>query len=165
MTTSTFSYKALLGKLSAAEVKCIVIGGAAAVLHGSSMLTKDLDIVPDRSPDNVDRLEGALRDLDAIVRDPAGRRIVPPRWALEGDRPVLMQTSLGPLDSLGTLRDGRGYAELVDRSLPLPDFPGIRFLDLDTLIEVKLAAGRPKDLQGAAILQALKEELEEPGAD
>jgi hypothetical protein len=156
---SGFSYKALLQHLSAAGVRCIVIGGAAAVLHGSSMLTKDLDIVPDRSAENLDRLEAVLRELGALIRDPARRRIEPPRWALEGERPVLMQTSLGPLDALGTLNDGRGYEDLVDRSLPIPGYPGIRFLDLPTLIEVKLAAGRPKDLQGVAILKALEDEL------
>ena len=160
MSASGFSYQALLRELSDAKVRCIIIGGAAAVLHGSSMLTKDLDIVPDRSSANIDRFESVLRKLDALIRDPARRRIVPPRWALEGDRPVLMQTRLGPLDSLGALNDGRGFAELLQQSLPLPGFPGIRFLDLPTLIEVKLAAGRPKDLQGVAILRALQDETD-----
>jgi hypothetical protein len=123
------------------------------------MLTKDLDIVPERSSENIDRLQVVLQKLGALIRDPARRRLEPPRWALEGERPVLMQTSLGPLDTLGTLNDGRGYAELLDHSLPIPDYPGIRFLDLPTLIEVKLAAGRPKDLQGVAILKALHEEV------
>ena len=48
---ATFSYKALLRELSEARVNCIIIGGAAAVLHGSTMLTNDLDIIPDRSPE------------------------------------------------------------------------------------------------------------------
>lgn len=157
-TADAFSYKELLRELSSAGVRCIVIGGAAAALHGSSMLTNDLDIVPDRDPANLDRLEGVLKNVGALIRDPARRRIEPPRWALEGDRPVLMTTRLGPLDVLGALNDGRGYHELVERSLALPDYPGARFLDLPTLIEVKLAAGRIKDLQAVAILRALEED-------
>jgi hypothetical protein len=156
-----FSYTALLDELSGAGVRCIVIGGAAAALHGSSMLTNDLDIVPDRAAENLDRLQSVLASLHALIRDPARRRIEPPRWALEGERPVLMTTRLGPLDVLGSLNDGRGYDALVDHSLPLPDHPGVRFLDLPTLIEVKLAAGRVKDLQAVAILRALADEPDE----
>lgn len=160
MTGSGFSYKSLLRALSDGGVQCIVVGGAAAALHGSTMLTKDLDIVPDRSPANLDRFEAVLRGLDALIRDPARRRIQPPRSALERPGPVLMQTRFGPLDSLGELDDGRGFGELIEHCRPIPGYPYVHYLNLSTLIEVKLAAGRPKDLQAVAILRALQQELE-----
>jgi hypothetical protein len=57
-----------------ATVDYIVVGGVAATLHGSPRLTMDLDIVPDPSPANVDRLATALEPLDASIREPGRRK-------------------------------------------------------------------------------------------
>ena len=53
-------FRALLTSLATAGVKFILVGGAAAVAHGSARLTQDLDVVYDRSPDNVRLLVAAL---------------------------------------------------------------------------------------------------------
>ena len=45
-------FEALLAALARHAVAFIVVGGAAAIAHGSSRLTQDLDIVYDRSPAN-----------------------------------------------------------------------------------------------------------------
>jgi hypothetical protein len=52
----------------AAGVRFIVVGGAAAVIHGAPITTQDLDIVPDQSSDGIDRLADALVRLDACFR-------------------------------------------------------------------------------------------------
>ena len=46
----------------------MLIGGLAAVAHGSAIPTTDLDLVPDASQDNLGRLAGALSDLEAKLR-------------------------------------------------------------------------------------------------
>jgi len=53
-------FDALLARLSQHEVAYILVGGAAAIAHGSSRLTQDLDIVYQRTSSNLDRLVMAL---------------------------------------------------------------------------------------------------------
>ena len=103
----------LISALCAGGVDFIVVGGAAAVLHGAPVTTLDLDIVPDQSVANVGRLLEVLRTLDARIRDPARRDLRPDERLLSGTGQVLLTTRLGPLDVLCRLHDGRGYAELL----------------------------------------------------
>jgi hypothetical protein len=43
----------LLRLLAGAEIRFLIVGGIAATVHGSTQLTEDLDVVYDRSPDNL----------------------------------------------------------------------------------------------------------------
>lgn len=152
----------LLRRLADAGVEFIVVGGAAAVLHGAPITTEDLDIVHRRSPQNVARLKSLLDELDARVRELANRRLPPQESVLLGDGHVLLSTRLGPLDCLGTLIDGRGFEELVSHSESITD-EGAEFLvvDLPTLIELKTKTGRAKDRLMLPVLIALAEQLDD----
>ena len=88
------------------EVQFIVVGGVAAVLQGAPIVTIDLDIVHARDASNVARLKTALDSLGAIYRHQHGRRIPARASVLAGPGHNLMQTSVGPIDALGSL-DGR----------------------------------------------------------
>ncbi|MGB7413939.1 MAG: nucleotidyl transferase AbiEii/AbiGii toxin family protein [Thermosynechococcaceae cyanobacterium] len=55
----------LLNLLAEYKVEFIIIGGVAAVVHGSSRLTQDLDIVYQRTPQNLEHLAAALKSLIA----------------------------------------------------------------------------------------------------
>jgi predicted nucleotidyltransferase len=70
-----------------------------------------------------------------------------------------LTTTIGDIDLLGDIVGSGGYDDLVDRTIVLEVF-GIRCrcLDLERLIEVKRAAGRPKDLEVIAELEAILEE-------
>lgn len=153
----------LLRRLSDARVEFIVVGGAAAVLHGAPITTEDLDIVHQRAPENVARLKALLDDLHSHVRELANRRLPVSESALAGEGHVLLSTDLGPLDCLGTVAEGRGFEELFAHSQIVSD-AGIRFrvLDLPTLIEIKEKTGRAKDRLMLPVLLALFDELEEP---
>ena len=130
----------LLRRLVDAEVEFIVVGGAAAVLHGAPITTEDVDIVHRRTIENVARLKGVLDELEGHV---------------------LLSTRLGPLDCLGTLVDGRGFEELVSHSESIEDEGAkIRVVDLPTLIDIKTKTGRAKDRLMLPVLVALAEELE-----
>ena len=59
---------ALLAALYLAEVRFIVVGGAAAQLHGATLGTLELDIVHQRDPANVAKLLSLLNELDAFHR-------------------------------------------------------------------------------------------------
>lgn len=54
--------RSLLQALVGAGVQFILVGGAAAVIHGAPITTQDVDIVPERDPDNISSLG---RDIDA----------------------------------------------------------------------------------------------------
>jgi len=150
----------LLRRLVDAEVEFIVVGGAAAVLHGAPITTEDLDIVHRRTPENVARLKNLLLELDTHVRELANRRLAPQESALLGEGHVLLSTRLGPLDCLGALVDGRGFEELVSHSESIRDEGAeFRVLDLSTLIDIKTKTGRAKDRLMLPVLFALAEEL------
>jgi predicted nucleotidyltransferase len=157
---------AAIAFLAEAGVDFIVIGGAAATLHGSPQGTLDLDIIRHRTPDNIARLLRVLDDLQAYTRLDR-RRVHVDESHLEGDGALLLATRLGPLDLLGTLNDGRGYEELLPHT-DLFEIAGhaVRVLDLPTLIEVKAAAGRDKDkLAVAHLLAILRRPAHQDGED
>ncbi len=71
-------FDGLLTTLAHHQVKFIVIGGAAAIAHGSARLTQDLDIVYERSGENLRALVAALADYTPYLRGaPSG---LPFRW-------------------------------------------------------------------------------------
>jgi hypothetical protein len=150
---------ALLAALAAAGVEHIVVGGAAAVLHGAPITTQDLDVVYRRTADNIDRLAALLDDLDALARGPEGRRLRPDRSHLEAGGVLLLATRLGPFDPMAKLGDGRGFEDLLAHTELFEDEGlSLRVLDLPTLIEVKAAANRAKDRLALPILIALARE-------
>lgn len=152
----------LIEALLRAEVDFLVVGGAAAVLHGAPTTTWDLDIVYSRTEENLDRLTSLLEELQALVRDPGGRELRPSRSHLEAAGQLRLLTDLGPMDLLGRLHDGRGYDELLAHSQVVGDEDfNVRLLDLDTLIEVKMATGRAKDKLMVPALLALRDDIGE----
>jgi hypothetical protein len=73
-----------------------------------------------------------------------------------------LTTSLGPVDLLGEIAGGGLYQDLVPHTLQADLFGHpCRCLGLEKLIDVKRAAGRPKDLEAIAELTALREEAAE----
>ncbi len=151
----------LVDALLGGAVDFIVVGGASAILHGALAMTQDLDVVHDMTAENAERLTTVLERLDAFVRDPGERRLRPSRAHLVAGGQLNLTTNLGPLDLLGRLHDGRGYHELLPHSEIVSDGDRrVRVVDLPTLIEVKRAAGRPKDRLVVPILLALLRERE-----
>ena len=128
------------------RVDFIVVGGVAAILEGAPVSTFDLDIVHRPSEENLSRLLAALNEINAIYKDPAGRTISPDLERLRTFKLHLLSTDLGPLDILSRIGDGMTWEDLKNRSRQhdLEEFE-VRAIDLDTLIETKAHANRPKD--------------------
>ena len=53
--------------LNEAGVDYVVVGGFAAVVRGSSLPTRDIDIVPSRSSENLDRLKDEIYRVCYLV--------------------------------------------------------------------------------------------------
>lgn len=150
----------LIPLLVTARVEFIIVGGVAASVHGSARSTEDLDIVYRRTPENVSRLVGALAPCQPYLRGaPPG---LPFQWkerTIWNGLNFTLVTSLGAVDLLGEITGGGGYDELLPDSEPIQLF-GVECLclGLERLIQVKRAAGRPKDFEAIAELEAILEE-------
>lgn len=59
--------------LDEAGARYVLIGGFAVILHGGERTTKDIDLLVDPSPENVERLKDALR----VLEDDAAAEIQP----------------------------------------------------------------------------------------
>lgn len=153
-------FKALLRALAEGGVEFILVGGAAATVHGASRLTLDMDAVYRRSPENIRRLVLALTPHRPYLRGaPPG---LPFRWeaaTVERGLNFTLTTDIGDLDLFGEIAGGGGYDDLLPYSITIQVF-GIecRCLNLERLIHVKRAAGRPKDLEAIAELEVILEE-------
>lgn len=150
----------LLDALVSGEVEFIIIGGMAATAHGSAHVTADLDIVYRRTPENIARLAEALAPLQPYLRGaPPG---LPFRFdvdTIERGLNFTLVTAAGDLDALGEATGGGTYEALLPRSEARSVFGvAVRFVDLETLIRLKRAAGRPRDLERIAELEAIAEE-------
>lgn len=158
-------FDTVFGVLVRGGVEFIVIGGAAATIHGSARITRDVDIVYRRTAENLRRVVDALSPYSPYLRGaPAG---LPFRWdenTLRRGLNFTLTTSIGDLDLLGEVTGGGNFEALLAHSSPVQAF-GIECLclKLDKLIQVKRAAGRPKDLEAIAELEALREERGKAG--
>lgn len=155
----TADLEQLLLALAAAGVELIVVGGAAAVIHGAPVTTQDLDIVPRLDEGGQERLLALLTRLDARFRPVRADRDIAPgpeHFAKRGQLNLI--TSLGPLDVLCTLHDARGFEQLLPHSREVADGNlRVRVIDLDTLIEIKRSTGRQRDAMVIPILEALRD--------
>jgi hypothetical protein len=152
-----FRPDALARALNARGVDYVVVGGVAAIRHGSRRTTRDLDIVPEPTAGNYRRLAAALRELDAHVRgvdahlldiDPTDPEV------LAGGADLALATTAGVLDVLQELV-AVDYRALRARALParLGAEP-IHVAHVDDLVAMKVRAGRPIDLQDIAAITA-----------
>ena len=149
----------LFQRLCDAEIDFVIVGGFAATLHGSSLVTRDLDVCAILSHENVEKLREALRDLQPR------HRLTPQKLSFLDNpdpgvevRNLYLITDLGPVDVLSSIlgvgdfdrvRAGSILVELFGRSC--------RVISLDDLIRAKEALGRDKDLLAAKELRAVRD--------
>jgi hypothetical protein len=144
--------------LSQGGVEFIVIGGVAAGFHGAARTTLDLDVVYDRTPENMARIVKALGPLAPYPR--GAPRGLPFRWdarTLRGGLNFTLSTKLGDIDLLGEVAGG-DFQSLLPHAVWIETGGArVRSVDLVTLIRLKRAAGRPKDFEAIAELEILLE--------
>ncbi|MDQ6802723.1 MAG: hypothetical protein M3041_18120 [Acidobacteriota bacterium] len=153
-------FNRLLGVLVKGKVEFVIVGGVAATLHGSARLTMDLDVVYGRSKENIRRLVTALATLKPYLRGaPPGLPFHFDAETVKAGLNFALTTTAGPLDLLGEMAGGFTYEVLLKRSKFVTLFGArCRVIDIDALIQAKLAAGRLKDLEVIAELEIIREE-------
>ncbi|ALA58935.1 hypothetical protein [Nitrospira moscoviensis] len=158
-------FEGLIRVLVEGQVEFILVGGAAATAHGSSRLTTDLDVVYGRSKQNLDRLASCLAPHHPYLRGaPEGLPFQFDARTLRSGLNFTLITDLGALDLLGEIPGGGRYEDLLPHTIEL-DLFGVscRCVTLSRLIDVKRAAGRPKDFDALAELEAIREEQDSGG--
>ena len=156
----------LLPTLVGAGVEFIIVGGVAGILHGSARATYDVDLVYSRNEQNIQRLASVLAPYNPYLRNaPLGLPFVWDTKTIRHGLNFTLTTTVGDIDLLGEVAGGETYQTLLPRSFEVEAFM-VRFkcIDLPTLIRIKEAAGRRKDLEAIAELRVLLEEIEKKQA-
>ena len=102
----------LIRRLIETKVEFVVVGGFAAITHGATRLTQDLDVCASFSEENLERLLAALSGIHPHFRAPARRPLPQRAQELAGYRNLYLETDLGDLDLLGEI-SGLGPYEVV----------------------------------------------------
>jgi hypothetical protein len=144
-------------------VQYVLVGGLAAVLHGSPLPTVDAGICPSRTSDNLTRLAAALDELDARIRTPdAAEGMKFPREAAFLARMDLLNlvTRAGDLDLAFRPAGTAGFDDLVAHAIRM-QIRGttVAVAALEDVIRSKEAANRPKDRRSLPMLRQLLDEL------
>jgi hypothetical protein len=145
------------------EVRFVVIGGYASVLHGSSLFTYDADVCPARDPENLERLCAALSEMDAqlrVVEEPDGVPFSCSGQFLAQMAILNLTTRFGDFDLSLRPSGFGGYEDLIEHAVDF-DVGGfvVRVASLDDIIESKEVAGRAKDRAALPQLYALRDEI------
>ena len=152
------SYQSILQGLVTREIQFVVIGGVAAVPHGSARVTNDLDVCYAPGEENLARLAALLTLWNAYPRgwesglpftmDPRTFRTTPT---------LTLTTSEGDLDLTAEVAGVGEYDEVFRASVPMSGGSfTFRVLDLESLVRSKRATGREKDLAQLPELETLR---------
>lgn len=162
MSPSPLRLQELLRQLSDAEVNFILVGGLAVNAWGYLRATRDVDLVPEPSADNLARLDGLLRRLDGKV-DVGGQLLDADSistFLRTGDR-TLVATDLGYVDVLQGLPQVPPFSVLDEQATDV-DLEGlvIRVCSLEHLLGMKRISDRPRDKDDVDALEAAQGEAD-----
>jgi predicted nucleotidyltransferase len=151
--------KLLLERLLDAEIEFVIVGGFAAVLHGSTLVTRDLDVCTLLTDLNVEKLRGILVDLAPVHRSAGGRLsfLTNPDPGVPVKN-LYLETNAGALDLLGSITGVGGFERVRERAIDVELF-GRRcmVMSLSDLIAAKRAMGRDRDQLAVRELEAIAE--------
>ena len=154
-----FDPRAIFDVLDRHGVRYVLIGGMAAILHGASHVTTDVDVVPQDARDNLERLSAALRELHAPIRvhgEPDGVPFDVAAESLARVRAWNLQTDVGDLDLTFEPSGTRGFEDLKRDAIVMHLRSGdVPVASLADVIRSKEAADRPRDRAALPALRAL----------
>jgi hypothetical protein len=157
----------LMAVLHAEKVDFIIIGGIAARAHGSARVTDDIDLVYDRSAENIARLVKALAPFNPYPRGAPPN--LPFEWSTKTVKAGLnftLQCTLGFVDALGEVVGGGTYRDLAPHC-DVAKMNGYRtqVISLPWLIRLKRAAGRVRDFEAIAELELIQHIVARDGGE
>jgi hypothetical protein len=154
----SFDPVAICSILTEEQVEYVVVGGLAAVILGSPLPTEDIDVVPSRERENLERLSQALVRMNARIRTEGDPVPAPLDAAFLARMPHILNlvTDFGVLDltfsPAGPQTDYRQWEEHASWK-EIADGLVVRVASLDDIIESK----RDKDLRALPYLESLRD--------
>lgn len=156
-----FRPKELVRTLLEHGIDFVVIGGLAAMSHGSARPSFDLDVAYARDRANLERLAAALRELGATLRGaPADLPFQLDAESLEAGAHFTFETPFGAFDILDRPDGAPAYSELKAEAVSSTiEGEPVLVASIDHLIAMKEASGRPHDKTVAHELRLISDEL------
>jgi hypothetical protein len=149
----------LTRRLIASHVEFVLVGGFAAVAHGVTLVTRDVDICCRFSDTNLMRIQQAFADLHPVHRSKPdlALQLTPEQCA--GLKNLYLKTDLGIVDCLGEVL-GVGHFEEVWKNSVEVELPygNCRILDIEALIRAKEAMNRDHDKITVKFLNEIKKQ-------
>lgn len=154
--------KDLLIVLLDSDVDFVLIGGFATLVHGSTLVTQDLDICAAITDSQVAKLRESLKKLHPRHRmNPAFKpSFLEYPKDIQGLNNIYLETDLGVLDILSEAQPAGSFEEIKSRATNISLYGrACKVISIDDLILIKSSMKRPKDIQAVQELQAIREKL------
>jgi len=146
-------------------VRYVIVGGIATVMHGSSLSTQDIDLVPDRSDNNLARLASALQRLNVRIRT-EGESLaakIDEQFLRNSSFMLNLVSDFGDIDIAfqpsGPLKGYEGWKQGAIE-LSIGTDVTVWVAALDDVVASKRAANRPKDQAALPYLESLRDQLD-----
>jgi hypothetical protein len=149
----------LLQRLISSHVEFVLVGGFAAVAHGVTLVTRDVDICCRFSESNLMKIQHAFADLQPVHRSRPDLplQLTPEQCSMLKN--LYLKTDLGVVDCLGEVLGIGNYDEVLKNSVEVElPYGKFRILDIDALIRAKEAMNRNHDKITVMLLKKIKEQ-------
>jgi len=144
-------------RLIVSQVEFVLVGGFAAVAHGVTLVTRDVDICCRFNETNLMRVQNAFADLNPVHRS---RPDMPLKLTAEqcaNLKNLYLKTDIGIVDCLGEVLGIGNFDTVLQQSVEVElPYGKCRVLDIDALIRAKEAMNRDHDKITVRHLQAIK---------
>ena len=151
----------LTRRLVEAQVEFVLVGGFAAVAHGVTLVTRDVDICCRFSEANLVRVQQAFADLHPVHRSRPELPLALTPEQCANLKNLYLKTDLGIVDCLGEILGVGDFESVLKNSIELQlPFGQCRILALDALIHAKEAMNRQHDRIALRQLREIKRRLQ-----
>ncbi len=143
------------------QLEFVIVGGFAGVLHGSSLVTQDLDLCFLLSEENITKLRVALKDYHPYLRiTPQKLSFLQYPADISKIKNLYLATDIGVIDLLSHITGVGDYNRVTEQAVQISVFgQACKVMSLDDLILAKSAMNRPKDAAMLRELQIIKAKL------
>lgn len=139
----------LIKSLNANKVRYVIIGATAFPVHGYTRATADIDFFIEPTLENAQNTLTALTEFGYDTHDLSVEDLLSQKILIHG---YIVESDMHPF-----VAGVRNFEDIWSKSIT-GNIRGVptRFADLDSIIQMKRAAGRPKDIEDLKYLEKLK---------
>jgi predicted nucleotidyltransferase len=154
----------LLQRLIDSKINFVLIGGYAGVVHGSTMVTRDLDICALITPEQIEKLRACLKEFHPT------HRMTPKRLSFldfpedtKNVKNIYLETDLGVLDVISEVTGVGDFSRLSSQAIEIALYGRkCKVISVEDLIQAKEAMGRDKDKAVVKELIAIQQRIKKP---